>query len=288
MSAARRGLAALVAAATAGLAYAVGVEPYAIALERIDLRCPRLPAQFNGYTILQVSDLHTSRMGRRERAVARMIEQLPIPDMVAVTGDLVHTTRGIGPFFEIAKRMRACDGVYAIFGNSEHKNGVDSKKLAAQMRSAGIIPLVNENLTIERGGARIRLAGVDDPSSAHDDLHAALGDIAVGEFVLLLMHSPDPIAAAVARGVDVVLSGHTHGGQVRLPIIGPLYTHSHHGRRMSSGHYWGRRLFKVIGMRPGRTNLYVTRGLGVSGLALRFLCPPELTVITLHAGRQSS
>ena len=101
---------------------------------------------------------------------------------------------------------------------------------------------------------------------------------------LKLMHSPDGIAEAVVRGVDVVLSGHTHGGQVRLPFYGAPHTHTILGRRMSDGYYAAKRLRRAIGIRPGRTQLYVTRGLGVSGLALRFLAPPELTLLTLRRG----
>ena len=98
------------------------------------------------------------------------------------------------------------------------------------------------------------------------------------------MHSPDGIAEAVVYGVDVALSGHTHGGQIRLPLYGALYTHSIMGKRMSDGYYSRKRLRRAVGIRPGRTQLYVTRGLGVSGLALRFLTRPELTVITLRRG----
>ena len=135
-----------------------------------------------------------------------------------------------------------------------------------------------------RGDAQIALAGVDDPVNDKDRLDEALAGIPADLFTLLLMHSPDGIAEAVVRGVDVVLSGHTHGGQIRLPFYGALYTHSLLGRRMSDGYYSRGRLRRAIGIRPGRTQLYVTRGLGVSGLALRFLTRPELTVITLRRG----
>jgi len=103
-------------------------------------------------------------------------------------------------------------------------------------------------------------------------------------FKLLLMHTPDGISEAVVRGIDLTLSGHTHGGQVKLPIVGALFTHSLLGRRMSHGYYAGKRLYQIIGIRAGRSQLYVTRGLGISGLALRFLCRPEMTVITLRKG----
>jgi len=273
----------IVAAGAVTLGYAVAVEPYNIEVVRVEVLCPRLPAQLDGYSILQVSDLHMRRMGRRERSIARLIESLETPDLVAVTGDMVHTQEGIEPFMELANSLRARDGVFAVFGNSEHKNGIDPRSFAAGLSSRGIVSLLNKAIRIDRGTAAYWLAGVDDPASGHDELDTALANVPADEFVLLLMHSPDPISLAVARGVDVVLSGHTHGGQVRFPLFGPALTHSWHGRRMNSGLYSGARMQKITGTRPGRTRLYVTRGLGVSGLALRFLCPPELTHITLRA-----
>ena len=270
-----------VAATTLG--YAVAIEPYAISIERVEILCPRLPVELDGYTILQVSDLHMRKMGRRERSIARLIESMDTPNLVVVTGDLVHTTEGIEPFMCLAESLKARDGVFAVFGNSEHKNGIDSAEFAIRLSRGGVVPLTNQSVCVEYSGGQFHLAGVDDPASGYDDLDQALRAVAADEFVVLLMHSPDPIGLAAARGVDVVLSGHTHGGQVRIPGFGAALTHSWHGRRMSSGLYTGEGLQKITGSRPGRTRLYVTRGLGVSGLALRFLCPPELSLISLRA-----
>jgi hypothetical protein len=266
------------------LGYAVGVEPYAIEVVRLEMCVPRLPPAFDGYTVCQISDLHMSQMGRRERRLRALLEALPPCDLVVVTGDLVHTPRGIKPFLELAKSCRAGDGVYAVFGNSEHKNGVRPHALARTLDEGGITPLLNSHTLLCRGGATIALAGVDDPVSGLDRMSAALEGITADCCTLLLMHSPDGIAEAALRGVDVVLSGHTHGGQVSLPFFGAPYTHSLLGHRMSSGYYAGKKLRRIIGIRPGRTQLYVTRGLGVSGLALRFLTRPELTILTLRPG----
>lgn len=275
---------ASLAVGVGALGYAIGVEPYAIETVRLEMRVPRLPRAFDGYTICQISDLHTRQMGRRERLLRAMLEALPPADLVAVTGDLVHTPRGTEPFLELAGAFRARDGVFAVFGNSEHKNGVRPHALARTLNEHGIKTLLNAHTVLSRGGAQIALAGVDDPVSNLDRMPAALAGVAEDRCTLLLMHSPDGIAEAALRGVDVVLSGHTHGGQISLPFIGAPYTHSLLGRRMSSGYYAGRKLRRVIGIRPGRTQLYVTRGLGVSGLALRFLTRPELTILTLRPG----
>ena len=280
-----RGLGLLTGGAGAGLlVYAAGIEPYAIETVHLDLFAPRLPEAFDGYTIYQISDLHMRQMGRRERLLKALLEKLPAADLVAVTGDLVHTPAGIAPFLDLAQSFQAKDGVYAIFGNSEHKNGVRPYAFSRTLAASGITPLMNQHVLLSRGDAQIVLAGVDDPVNDKDDTAAALKDAPGDLFTLLLMHSPDSVADAVLRGVDVVLSGHTHGGQVRLPWYGPLYTHSMLGRRMSDGYYSRRRLRRVIGIRPGRTQLYVTRGIGISGLALRFLTRPELTIITLRRG----
>ncbi len=266
------------------LAYAVGVEPYLIETVHLDLYAPRLPEAFDGYTIIQVSDLHMRQIGRRERLLERLASALPPADLLAVTGDLIHTAAGVEPFLKLAEAFPSRDGAYAIFGNSEHKNGVRPYAFSRTLAEHGITPLLNRHVLLERGGARIALAGVDDPVNDLDRLGEALEGVPADLFTLLLMHSPDGIAEAVVRGVDVVLAGHTHGGQVRLPFFGAPYTHSLMGRRMSDGYYSRGRLRRAIGIRPGRTQLYVTRGIGVSGLALRFLTRPELTVITLRRG----
>ncbi len=270
--------------ALAALGYALGVEPYAVQIVRLTLRLPRLPAAFDGCTILQISDLHMSQMGRREKIVRSLIQEVGPVDMVAVTGDLVHTQRGIAPFLELAQSFQARDGAYAIFGNSEHKNGVRPYAFAQTLAGNSIRPLLNSHVLLTRGDAQIAVAGVDDPVNDLDRLRDALRGIPEGMCTLLLMHSPDGVAEAVVYGVDLVLSGHTHGGQVRFPLVGAPYTHSYFGRRMSSGLYAGRGLRRVVGIRPGRTQLYVSRGIGISGLALRFLTRPEVTVITLRRG----
>lgn len=265
--------------------YAAGIEPFNIETVSLELFCPRLPEAFDGYTVYQISDLHTSAFGRREKRLQAILAALPPADLVAVTGDLIHTPRGTEPFLQLAQSFRSRDGVYAIFGNSEHKNGVRPHAFARTLADNGIRPLLNAHALIERDGAPIALVGVDDPVNDKDRLADALNGVPDDVFTLLLMHSPDGIAEAVVRGVDLTLSGHTHGGQIRLPFVGAPYTHVRLGRRMSSGYYSRKRLRRVIGIRPGRTQLYVTRGLGISGLALRFLCRPELTLITLRRGQ---
>jgi predicted MPP superfamily phosphohydrolase len=258
------------------------VEPYNVEYSEVDIECPRLPAAFDGYKVLQISDLHMRKLGRREKILQKMLKEAPEHDLAVVTGDLIHTPQGAPHFIELSKSITASGGVYAIFGNSEHKNGVRSHAFARELENAGVIPLINRHVTITRGDQEIYLLGVDDPVSQKDDLRAAVKGIPEESFKLLLMHSPDPIGQAAAYGIDVVLSGHTHGGQIKLPGIGPLFTNSVLGLTMDAGLFKQADLFELIGFRAGRTQLYVSRGVGVSNFAVRFLCRPEITSITLR------
>lgn len=264
------------------LAYASLVEPFAVQNVEVELDCPRLPAAFDGYRVLLLSDFHARHLGLRERRILEMVSRLPEHDLIAICGDLIHTPRGMDGMLRFVGQLHARDAVVATFGNSEHKNGVVPHILARRLTEVGVKMLINTSIAIERSGAHICIAGVDDPVSYHDDIDAALEDVPKERFKLLLMHTPDSVGLAVARGVDVILSGHTHGGQVQLPIVGAPFTHSLHGRRMSHGLYRNRRLGNILGYPPGRSQLYITRGIGISGLAVRFLCRPEITSITLR------
>jgi predicted MPP superfamily phosphohydrolase len=266
------------------LVYAAAIEPFAIETVRIEIRVPRLPPAFDGFTIYQISDLHTSKMGRRERMVAALLKRLPPADIVAVTGDLVHTTDGIPAYFEMSKALSTREGTFVVYGNSEHKNGILPRRLCEALIDAGQQPLVNTHVIISRGDQRLAIVGVDDPVNEVDNLEEALSGLPKDICKIALMHSPDGIAEAVVRDVDLVLSGHTHGGQIALPLHGALMTNTFLGRRLTAGYSSGKRLRKVIGIRPGRTQLYVSRGIGISGVALRFFARPEFTILTLRRG----
>jgi predicted MPP superfamily phosphohydrolase len=218
----------------------------------------------------------------RERQVQKIASQLN-PSLIAYTGDLIHTESGIDGFLQLAKSIPSQHGAFAIYGNSEHKNGVESDKLTKILDSNGINVLVNDNQAISLGGEKIYICGVDDPTTWFDDIEKSFRGIPSESFKLLLMHNPDNIAQAAFYESDFVLSGHTHGGQVRLPLIGAPFTHSLYGVAMSSGYYGEKRLRKIVGRSPGCTQLYVSRGIGLSGANIRFLCRPEITLITLRS-----
>lgn len=274
-------LTATVAAALA--IYATAYEPFAICLRRLRLTCPRLPAEFDGFTILQLSDLHMSKMGRRERRVTRMIRDLS-PDILAITGDLAFDDVSGRQLAAMALGARPREGAFAISGNADVRHPESYAGVRRVMREAGIRFLENEHVILRRGGASIVIAGVDDPHSGRDNLGRAVEGAPDDRFMLLLSHTPAIIVAAIEVGADVVLSGHTHGGQLALPFIGPLYTRSGHGRGLAAGLLGSESLRKVIGVDPERTQVYVSRGIGSSFLPLRFLAPPEIALLELRRG----
>lgn len=195
------------------------------------------------------------------------------PDAVLLGGDLVDRAApsALEPLFEQLARLRAPLGVFAVLGNHDHMRfrrgtGVtNALQLVEALQQAGVHVLHNEGLALRDD---LYLAGIDDFREGQPDLRAALAGRPRSSACVLLSHNPD-VLPGVPTDVELTLCGHTHGGQVRLPFIGPLVTSSWHGRRFEMGWVEG----------PARG--YVTRGLGVTALPLRIACPAELTVLDL-------
>jgi predicted MPP superfamily phosphohydrolase len=265
----RAAAAALGALGLAGAAYATQIEPRRPRLERISLRFPGLPPALDGLRIGQLSDLHLGHRFAAENtrwAVAQMADERP--DLLALTGDLVSYTRNIADLPGLLAPLRAPLGMYAVPGNHDHWEGMP--ELAAALRPLGVEYLVNARRSLRWRGAEFTLAGVDDVWDGELDMAAALEGAPADGFTVLLCHVPDMADEAAARGVDLQLSGHTHGGHMRLPWLGSFVL-PRYGWRYPVGHH-----------RIGRTQLYVSRGVG--GMPLRLGCPPEATIITLRRG----
>ena len=269
------------------LAAAGGLVAYAGFWDRHDLQLieqtihlRRLPEAFHGLRIAQVSDIHYDEFTEPYfvREMVRRINALN-PDIVMLTGDFVTDgplPRSVGarlsyPCAEILSGIR-CPHRFASLGN--HDTLVGSAVVVDALKVHGIPTLVDNHLPFERDGGRLWFAGlrsslVDTPN-LNDALPRQAGPM---EPVILLAHEPDYALQVVKRGVvDLMLSGHTHGGQIRLPFIGtprPLLAEG--GRRFVHGHF-----------NLGPMQLYVNRGIGTVKLPVRFLCPPELTLITLQ------
>jgi hypothetical protein len=252
-----------------GYSHAAFGEPGRPRLERVTLTVPRLPAPLDGLRIGQISDTHLGfRYTADNLAWAVALMQRERPDLVAITGDLVALQSAIPEIPMLLRGLEAPLGVFAVSGNHDYWEGIDDVRAALAL--CGIPLLRNEHRRVVVEGAELWVAGLDDVWDGEPSLEAALRGVPPQAFTLLLCHEPDYADEAAARGVDVQLSGHAHGGHLRLPLLGPMAL-PRFGRRYPMGHY-----------RIGPTTLYVARGLG--GVPLRFGCPPEATMLTLRRG----
>jgi predicted MPP superfamily phosphohydrolase len=244
-------------------------EPYRLTIEHHQIYLRRLPRELDGFRIVQLSDIHHSTFTSSEiieRAV-RTASNLQ-PDIIALTGDYISKNREYAaPCAELLGRLRARHGVYAVLGNHDH--WTDASLITDLFRAEGMTVLVNQGIRFEKNGAAFWLAGVDDTMVGLEDLSLALAGSRADEMKLLLAHNPIVLRRAARAGVDLVLSGHTHGGQVSL-----------RPERSASGRP-RRRVLKGL-VREGETQIYVTRGLGTVVLPVRFGCPPEVSLLELR------
>src|SRR6266481_1014363 len=246
-------------------------EPFMLAIERQQIYLRRLPKPLDGLRIVQLSDLHFGPIVN-PRHLERAIEAANDlrPDLIALTGDYIsHDRSYAAPCAELVGRLRARYGVYAVLGNHDH--WTDAALITDLFRAEGITVLVNEGMRFEQQGAAFWLAGVDDTMVGLEDLSLALAGACNDEMKLLLAHNPIILRRAARAAVDLVLSGHTHGGQVAW-----------RSDRSPSGRP-RRRLLKGLGQQ-GNTQIYVTRGLGTVILPIRYGCPPEVSLLELRCG----
>src|SRR4030095_8409731 len=245
-------------------------EPFMTAIEQQAIYLRRLPKSLNGLRVVHLSDLHYGPLvdpRHLERAVE--IANDLNPDLIALTGDYISHERGYAaPCAALVGQLRARHGVFAVLGNHDH--WTDAKLIADLFRAEGIRVLLNEGLRVDINGETFWLAGVDDTKVGLEDLSLALAGSRDGELKLLLAHNPVILRRAWRADVDLVLSGHTHGGQVTLR---PEKNRSGRPRR---------RLLRGLGRR-GNTQIYVTRGLGTVVLPIRYGCPPEVSVLEFRS-----
>jgi predicted MPP superfamily phosphohydrolase len=244
-------------------------EPYRLTIEHQQIYLRRLPKALDGFRIVQLSDIHHSRFTSREQ-IERAVQTATSlqPDIIALTGDYISKERAYAaPCAEILGKLRARHGVYAVLGNHDH--WTDAALITDLFRAEGITVLINQGMRFEKNGAAFWLAGVDDTMVGLEDLSLALAGSSEDELKLLLAHNPIILRRAARAGVDLVLSGHTHGGQVSL-----VSERSAAGRPR-------RRVLKGLAS-EGETQIYVTRGLGTVVLPVRFGCPPEVSLLELR------
>jgi predicted MPP superfamily phosphohydrolase len=246
------------------------------------VRLQKLPREFSGLRILHLTDIHHS-LYFSQRAVLEAVElanQLQ-PDLVVLTGDYITYSRAfVEPAAELLASLRARLGVYAVLGNHDFRVGADAVTRAFRRR--GIEVLRNRHTVLRAGSRRLTLAGVDD-ISYHADVTRALRGAPGAAPAILLSHSPAILPSAARHGVGLVLSGHTHGGQVRLPILDRLLTERGKTQRPRRPRArWDR--FQMGWYRQAETLLYISRGIGTVVVPLRLGCPPEMPLFTLEPG----
>ncbi len=263
--------------AFAGLAYGHDVEPHELSVERVHITLKRLPQQFEGFTLALLSDFHYGNYVVPVLASAIKQANEAAPDLALLAGDYVTShedgTKRLATdadtCAQVLAQLRPRFGVLAILGN--HDYAPRPALVIESLKHHGIQLLRNNAFPVETNNARLWIGGTDDVIKSRPDLDAAFKGAPQNEAKILLAHEPD-FADDVSRKnlVDLQLSGHSHGGQVRLPLVGapvlpPL------GEKYSMG------LYRLNGMQ-----LYTTRGLGMISPKVRFNCPPELTLLTLH------
>jgi uncharacterized protein len=254
------------------------LEPNRPRLIRKEIALRRWPSRLDGFTIALLSDFHYDPYFSVHpiRSAVEMVNRLR-PDLIALTGDFVSVSwfgsaatgaADAEPSAALLKKLRAPHGVWSVLGN--HDVFSDPDRVTDALRAVGIPTLSNKSVAIEKDGARFWLGGVDDVLGGSPDVPATLHGISGDEAVVLMVHEPDFADYVAGYPVDLQLSGHTHGGQVRIPFIGPLYL-----PELAKKYVWG--LFKIREL-----TLYTNAGIGTVNLPLRWNCPPEITFITVR------
>nr|AHF25113.1 phosphoesterase [uncultured bacterium Contig1552] len=243
-----------------------------------------LPDAFNDYRIVQVSDLHNNLYGHDQSYLIAKIREVN-PDVIVITGDLIdRNTRKVENAMKFVKGAVEIAPVFYVSGNHESGAGKEYVELVISMKKAGVVILENKSVELISGEEIICLAGIADPAFDYTASDADVVDREIKDVlsqtgkerpVILLSHRPELIDIYSKNGVDLVLTGHAHGGQIRLPFFGPVYSPSQGFRpKYTSGLY-----------KEGNTQMYVSRGIG-NGLApLRFNDGPELAVIILEKSK---
>jgi predicted MPP superfamily phosphohydrolase len=242
-----------------------------------EVALPNLPRAFDGFSLVQITDPHLGPSISSEfmRCVVQTTLEMS-PDVVALTGDyqsyskdVEGAARLLRPLGEWSRRERDGRGAFAVLGN--HDRGSGTAHVIDALRRAGIRVLNNRHVELKRDGASLYLVGIADPWSVRNDLDIAMQGVPEGGCVVLLAHVPDFLDETGGAGVALQLSGHNHGGQIKVPVLGPVLVSSRYGRRYTEG--W----FKREG-----TLMYVSRGLGGKP-AIRVGTRPELTSLVLRA-----
>jgi predicted MPP superfamily phosphohydrolase len=257
--------------------YARRVSPYHVEYTRVPMPLRGLPETFEGFRMVQVTDLHTGRctpVSYLQQVIEHVNEMRP--DLVCVTGDLVsHDPDWVDAACNIVAGLKK--PVLVTFGNHDysptHETWASTEvadAMQARLQDLGVTVLRNKSMPIERGGGRIWIVGLEDVWSGRFSPAEAFAGVNIDEPVIALSHSPDSVFALEKFGAQWIVAGHTHGGQLRIPILGPLFLPVKH-KEFDKGEF-----------RVGRARMYVSRGVGCK-VPARFRCRPEVTTFVLTA-----
>jgi predicted MPP superfamily phosphohydrolase len=255
-----------------GLSYGFAVRDH-VEVSRVTVGIANLPAGFDGLTIAQLSDIHHGPYTGLEyiRRCVEITNNLK-PDVIALTGDFTFAgKKHVAPCAEALRELKARVGVYAVLGN--HDYYVGASHVAQALKNAGCNVLIDGLDTLESRGDRLWLVGVDDLYYGSTNPKQLLRDVPREAAKVVLAHNPDFIEEFAARSqpIDLMIAGHTHGGQIRFPLLGAPQISSEYGQRYAMGLN-----------RKDTMQVYTTRGIGTILLPTRFDCPPEIVLFTLR------
>lgn len=268
-----------VALGTGGLGYTWFGEPNWLEKIYIRLELPDLPASLNGMRLVQFSDMHLG-MGKNTNDLEQLVDVInkEKPDMICFTGDIVDEyAQELAAGVAALQRLQAPLGKYAVLGNHDYLDDVVAVTRLLQQGDFDV--LINEHRLVRRPDGILAIAGLDDQLLGNPDVQKAARGIPEQACRLLLMHEPD-YADRVPEELQfrLQLSGHSHGGQIRLPLFGAIITPKGSRKYIMGGYRAGK---------GGHLPLYVNRGIGMSQLPIRFMCRPELTIFTFYRKEQS-
>lgn len=264
-------------------------ETETIGITRREIALPNWPLSLDGFRALVVSDLHLSpsavRWGRRDQALAEMLGGLDC-DVLLTPGDSANTRGSARIAADILRRARPRLGTYITLGNGEHKRPWETNATVEELGRAGRV-LVNEAAPITAGADTVWIMGVDDPSEDRDRLDRAARNVPENAPRILLAHSPEIVTRLHRTPVDLVVCGHTHGGQICPPSGVAFWTQTQTLDRSSLGHgVYGPKDFAPHNPHAlERTRMYVSRGVGTAKLPIRVFCRPEIALLTLRSSR---
>ncbi|GGA87835.1 metallophosphoesterase [Ornithinibacillus halotolerans] len=254
--------------------YARNIEPSLLTTKEEVITSSKIPTSFDGFKIVQFSDTHLGFHYNLDqfKELVNKINHLS-PDLVVFTGDLVDDPNNYewnSRIIELLQSLNATKGKYWIYGNHDH-GGYGTEIVYDVMNQAQFKLLQNNHDVIQINADRIILAGIDDVILGKPNLSEAIKNTNPDLFTILLAHEPDFADTTLQFPVDVQLSGHSHGGQVRLPFIGHLYTPIYAEKYVEGKYTFSK----------SNLELFVSRGIGTTRLPYRFLCKPEITLFTL-------